>query len=204
MAAVVFIPPSPHDQFAMSTNRRALASIPHATNSPHRLAQSGTKRPRQVVQQENEPPLKKQSLDKPSEEAANTTPRRRLPPPSTAEGKVFESGNVNSTQNAFARKLVAARENKSSFRAPRVDKPMIENQDTNRLTVTGRVTKSEKASLDNAENVRQWQKHYRKVFPTFVFYFESIPEDTRNKCSRQIASLGAVSLKHVSSSYHTY
>lgn len=51
----------------------------------------------------------------------------------------------------------------------------------------------EKAINESIENVRQWQKHYRKVFPNFVFYFESIPEDVRGKCSKHIMSLGAVS-----------
>ena len=199
MAAAVFIPPSPHDRFAMSTTRRApLASIPHVTNSPHRsLAQSGTKRARQAFQQENEPPLKRQVLDKHGEDGSSLTPRRRVPPPSTSEGKVFESGNTNAPPNAFARKLVAARENKASLRAPKTEKSVIETSaDPSRSAVSGRIVKAEKTTLDNVENIRQWQKHYRKVFPNFIFYFESMPEDTRNRCSRQIASLGAVSLTH--------
>ncbi|KAF1984957.1 hypothetical protein K402DRAFT_405725 [Aulographum hederae CBS 113979] len=51
--------------------------------------------------------------------------------------------------------------------------------------------KPQKASGQNLETIRQWQKHYRKVFPQFVFYFESIPEDGRHKISRQVLSLGA-------------
>ncbi|KKY14046.1 putative g1 s regulator [Phaeomoniella chlamydospora] len=189
MAAAVSIPPSPHAQFTMSTSRRApLASIPHVTNSPHRsLAQNGMKRPRQILQQENEPPLKKQLVDR---QSADTTasPRKRIPPPTSAEGRVFESGTSGNPPNAFARRLVAA---KSTLRAGKPDKSGLDGQDATKSAGSVRVTRAEKASLDNAENIRQWQKHYRRVFPTFVFYFESVPEDLRNKCSRQVASLGA-------------
>lgn len=47
---------------------------------------------------------------------------------------------------------------------------------------------------EKLENVRQWQKHYRKAFPQFVFYFESVPNDVRAKCLKQAIALGAVSL----------
>ncbi|KAI9803582.1 MAG: hypothetical protein M1825_001925 [Sarcosagium campestre] len=46
-------------------------------------------------------------------------------------------------------------------------------------------------TIDNNETVKQWQRHYRKVFPQFVFYFESIPDDLHRRCSRQVLSLGA-------------
>lgn len=172
MAAAVYMPPSPHDCVSMSTNRRnPLSSIPNAANSPHRILGShgATKRPRQLnfSLQENEPPQKKQMLDKDSQDNP-VTPRRRAPP-STAEGRVFERGNTNAQPTAFQKKLVAARGGSI------------------------RVTKSEKSQNDSSESVRQWQRHYRKLFPTFVFFFESIPEDLRAKCSKQVTGLGAVS-----------
>lgn len=46
---------------------------------------------------------------------------------------------------------------------------------------------------EGLESVRNWQRHYRQVFPNFVFYFESVPEDARAKLLRQIAILNAVS-----------
>jgi regulatory subunit for Cdc7p protein kinase len=172
MAATVFIPPSPHDPFSrMSTNRsRApLASIPNATNSPHRALMHSTKRPRaqaNISQQENEPPQKRQMVEKDTP----TTPRRKIPP-STIEGRVFEKGTANGHPTAFQRKLVAARDR----------------------TTTLKVTKSvEGPTAQNLDTIRQWQKHYRKVFPEYTFYFESIPEDFKGRLSRQIASLGAV------------
>lgn len=166
------MPPSPHDRISMSTTRRTpLSSIPNGANSPHRAPGSygATKRPRQQVSlsQENEPPQKKQMLAKDAQEAP-VTPRRKAPP-STAEGRVFERGNGNAQPTAFQKKLVAARGGSI------------------------RVTKGEKSQNDSSETVRQWQRHYRKLFPSFVFFFENIPEELRVKCSKQIAGLGAVS-----------
>ncbi|KAL9113848.1 MAG: hypothetical protein Q9227_001982, partial [Pyrenula ochraceoflavens] len=156
----------------MSNNRRMpLASIPNATNSPNRSigSYSATKRPRQQVHvsQENEPPTKRQMLGKEGrKDTGPTTPRRRAPP-ATAEGRVFERGNPNAAPTSFQKKLMTAQGS------------------------TLKVTKSEKSQHDNAESVRQWQRHYRRLFPTFVFFFESIQEEHRAKLSKQISSLGA-------------
>ncbi|PQE27688.1 G1 S regulator protein [Rutstroemia sp. NJR-2017a BBW] len=60
------------------------------------------------------------------------------------------------------------------------------------------VTKAERVPEENLESIRQWQKHYRKNFPKFVFYFESIPEDVRLKYTRQVLALGAREVKFFS------
>ena len=52
--------------------------------------------------------------------------------------------------------------------------------------------KTQKADEQSLDNIRQWQQHYKKVFPKLVVYFESVPDDARAKISRQIQSLGAV------------
>lgn len=174
MAAAVFIPPSPHDPLIMSTSRsRApLASIPNATNSPHRsLTQSIGKRSRQQgpVLQENEPPQKRQIVEKKVREDAPTTPRRRVPP-STAEGRVFERGSTATQPTDFHRKLIASKKE--------AEQPSIEAADT---------------------TIRAWQRHYRKVFPAFVFYFDSIPDDVRARFSKHIGSFGAVRMHYISS-----
>ncbi|KAF2760315.1 hypothetical protein EJ05DRAFT_279488 [Pseudovirgaria hyperparasitica] len=36
-----------------------------------------------------------------------------------------------------------------------------------------------------------WREHYRKIFPTFVFYFEGIQDDVRRNTVRQVRSLGS-------------
>jgi regulatory subunit for Cdc7p protein kinase len=53
--------------------------------------------------------------------------------------------------------------------------------------------KPQKLIGENLETIRQWQRHYRGVFPKYVFYFESVPEEQRKSCSKQIQTLGAVS-----------
>jgi regulatory subunit for Cdc7p protein kinase len=134
-----------------------------------------TKRPRaqaNISQQENEPPQKRQMVEKDAPGAQPATPRRKIPP-STVEGRVFEKGTASRHPTAFQRKLVAARDRATTLK----------------------VTKSvEGPTAQNLETIRQWQKHYRKVFPEYTFYFESIPEDFKGRLSRQIANLGAVRL----------
>ena len=173
MAAAVFIPPSPHDplsRMASTTRRAPLASIPNVVNSPHRLlTTSGSKRPRtqaNVSQQDNEHPQKRQAIEKPTAGSGPSTPTRQSAI-NTVEGRVFEKGHGTSGSTAFQRKLVAAK------------------------TSGLRVTKNVEPSVKD-ESVRQWQKHYRKIFPTFSFYFDGVPDDVRIRYMRSASSLGAV------------
>jgi regulatory subunit for Cdc7p protein kinase len=103
-------------------------------------------------------------VEKSTREEAPTTPRRRVPP-LTAEGRVFERGSTTAQPTDFHKKLIASRK------------------------------EAERPTVDTADStIRAWQKHYRKVFPDFVFYFDSVPDDVRVKFCKQITSLGAVSL----------
>ncbi|ORY12879.1 Dfp1/Him1, central region-domain-containing protein [Clohesyomyces aquaticus] len=79
--------------------------------------------------------------------------------------------------NAFQRKLEAVRDVKA---------------------VPRQAEKAQRQTNENLETIRQWQRHYRKMFPQFVFYFESIPEDIRSKVSRQAHTLGAREVKFFS------
>jgi regulatory subunit for Cdc7p protein kinase len=54
---------------------------------------------------------------------------------------------------------------------------------------------AEAVKQQTAEAVKQWQRHYRKVFPTMVFYFESVSRDQMYKLSGQVKALGAVRQK---------
>lgn len=61
-------------------------------------------------------------------------------------------------------------------------------------THTKSADKNQKVSNEkDLETIRQWQKHYRKAFPSFVFYFESLPDEVGLRFSRQILLLGGVS-----------
>lgn len=173
--AAVFVPPSPQPSMNMAA-RRPLANVPNATNSPHRSGLLPAKRVRsnQLEVPYGQPPPKKQVME--SEEQESRSPARsRSTVVNGTDSKLFTRRSHNGNPSAFEKKLVAAREK---------ERPSL---------VKG--VKGEKQSADTLDSIRQWQKHYRKAFPTFVFYFDSLPEDVRRKCSRQVANLGAVSTK---------
>lgn len=157
---------------AASTRRQPLMSIQNAANSPHRmLTLSGSKRTRAVAnvsQQENEPPAKKQAVEKSLREPVPVTPqRRRQHDPN--EGQVFEDDD-GAEVTTFQKKLAAARDRNAS------------------KTTRG----IREAHRQETETIRQWQKHYRKLFPHFRFYFDSVPADIKKVLLKQAMPLGAV------------
>ncbi|OAT05839.1 regulatory subunit for Cdc7p protein kinase [Blastomyces gilchristii SLH14081] len=164
----------------MSSRRVPLVNIPNGTNSPHRGAITSGKRNLPGNYQTEmlfmQPPPKKQMLEKNEGDLNNKSPRKLAV--TSTEGKVFTRKNTNSQPTAFERKLVAAREKDRAHNS--------------------RGTRYDRTGGETLDSIRQWQKHYRKAFPQFVFYFESIPEDVRNKCSRQIMALGATEEKFFS------
>ncbi|OJJ43978.1 hypothetical protein ASPZODRAFT_153959 [Penicilliopsis zonata CBS 506.65] len=172
--AAVFVPPSPQPALNMTT-RRPLANVPNATNSPHRAGLvPGSKRSRTTTAQLDipfgQPPPKKQVV-----EALGHDGRSPNRPRATVHGgtdsKLFTRRSNNSQPSAFEKKLVAARDKERQLQQ--------------------RSGRHEKVTTETMDNIRQWQKHYRKAFPQFVFYFDSIPEEVRNRCSRQVIALGA-------------
>ncbi|KAJ5168572.1 uncharacterized protein N7482_004166 [Penicillium canariense] len=171
--AAVFVPPSPQTSLNMST-RRPLANVPNATNSPHRAGLVPGKRARsgQIEIPYGQPPPKKQVTD------AAEQDRSRSAVSQSTESKLFTRRSNNTNPSAFEKKLVAAREKE---RLPQL-----------------KGSKNEKPSADTMDTIRQWQRHYRKAFPQFVFYFDSIPEDVRRKFSRQVVALGACEEKFFS------
>ncbi|KAJ5594935.1 uncharacterized protein N7459_001143 [Penicillium hispanicum] len=169
--AAVFIPPSPQTSLNMST-RRPLANVPNATNSPHRAGLVPAKRVRsnQMEIPYGQPPPKKQVMDMVEQDSRSPT-RSKSNLYHGTESKLFARRSNNTNPSAFEKKLFAAREKE---RQPQL-----------------KTVKGEKPSTDTLDTIRQWQRHYRKAFPQFVFYFDSIPEDVRRKFSRQVVALGA-------------
>lgn len=174
--AAVSIPPSPQTFSMMSSRRIPLAHVPNAANSPFRaVAAAASKRSRShsSVQRElpygQAPPAKKQMIER-DESSLRTPPRRPLLP--DPERKIFARKSTAGLPTEFARRLVEAKEAR-------------EQQQYD--------ARHDKVVIENLEHIRQWRKHYRKVFPQYVFYFESISDDMRYKLSKQLASLGAVS-----------
>ncbi|PWY76957.1 hypothetical protein BO70DRAFT_363516 [Aspergillus heteromorphus CBS 117.55] len=171
--AAVFVPPSPRSALNMST-RRPLANVPNATNSPHRSGLVPAKRPRptnaQIDIPYGQPPPKKQVVDA-QEADARSPSRTRSSAYQSTDNRLFSRRANNGQPSAFERRLVAARDKERSTQ------------------VKG--TRTERPSAETMDSIRQWQRHYRKAFPQFVFYFDSIPVDARGKCARQVAALGA-------------
>jgi regulatory subunit for Cdc7p protein kinase len=125
-----------------------------------------------VSQQENEPPQKRLAMEKGLRDVNPATPRRASQQPSMAEARVFERGTGESGTNGFQRRLMAAREKTSGMK----------------------VTKNVVEQPNKEESIRTWQKHYRKLFPTFSFYFDGVSDEARARFLRQISTLGAVCL----------
>lgn len=172
--AAVFVPPSPQPVQNMST-RRPLANVPNATNSPHRPGLVPAKRPRTNTPFDipyGQPPPKKQVVEGAEPDARSPT-RSRSNTNQSAESRLFSRRANQGQPSAFEKRLVAARDSDKQ-RQPR--------------------PRHEKLSAETIDSVRQWQRHYRKAFPQFIFYFDSIPVDVRTKCSRQVKELGAVSV----------
>ncbi|EEP76285.1 hypothetical protein UREG_01134 [Uncinocarpus reesii 1704] len=153
----------------MSNRRAPLANVPNAVNSPHRGGLLATKRPRPLNSQADgsvaHPPLKKQILYR-GDGGARSPPRKLAC--QTTDSKLFTRKN-NAQPTAFERKLAAAREKQN-------------------VQV---MSKPKKNTAETAESIRQWQRHYQKAFPSFVFYFDSVQDDIRQRWGRQVCALGA-------------
>lgn len=106
-------------------------------------------------------------------------PKKQIVEVDDAEARRYGLTRRSGAQpNAFQKKLEAARETKA---------------------VPKQSERSHRTVSENLETIRQWQRHYRKMFPGFVFYFESIPEDVKSKVLRQVVLLGAVRVPYLSS-----
>lgn len=128
-----------------------------------------------------QPPAKKQFVDR-EDHAAGAGPgsplkaRTMVAPQMSVESRMFSRKSNASQLTPFEKKLMAVREQKDSGAAQ-----------------TSRNSRYDRASAEKLDNIRQWQKHYRKAFPSFVFYFDSLPADVRNRSLREVLALGAVS-----------
>lgn len=164
----------------MSSKRLPLANNTNAINSPFRtVASLAGKRSRAYAadpRDAGQPPLKKQVLDLDHDRDENQQSR-----------SLIRQSTSQQEQDAklFLRKPGNAPPTAFERKLAAARKPV-------------------QRTADSLESIRQWQRHYRKAFPQFVFYFESVPDDVRSKVSRQIQYLGAVCSIHVTSTYtHT-
>ncbi|KAK5679842.1 Cdc7p-Dbf4p kinase complex regulatory subunit [Elasticomyces elasticus] len=174
----------------MASKRAPLANVPNAINSPYRsVAATNGKRTRAQAGDAGlgQPPLKRQHVTVvtiPSDDEENVDPRGRSGVSASTHLKLDEpfSKRSNTQPTAFDRKLAAVRDKKQPS--------------TQQLQANERLQRAN--GTDNSESVRQWQRHYRRQFPTFVIYFDSVPEDVRLRTLRQVLSLGAKEAKFFS------
>ena len=169
--AVVLSSPATYAITAMSHRRNPLSSLPNAANSPYRAVTApAAKRSRadaglQEDPIDAKPPVKRQTL---GSKSSNLCTPPRKPTLQSGDDGLFGKKAPNRKPTTFDRKLLAARQPQKTERQGR-------------------------PSREATRDIEAWQRHYRKVFPLFVFYFENVPEDARMGCSRGIRSLGAVS-----------
>jgi len=176
---------NPHDVVNMASRRAPLATVPNAVNSPFRGTQPLAGKRTRAPLGENvygQPPTKKQILETNTVDGENVDPHRRTGATVISHDKLDEPFSTKRTNNApptaFERKLASVREKK----------PTSQSQQQQ-----SRVDRPQAAKGDNLENVRQWQRHYRRQFPQFVFYFDSVPDEVKLRAIKQVRSLGAVS-----------
>ncbi|TQS36283.1 hypothetical protein Golomagni_03276 [Golovinomyces magnicellulatus] len=170
--AAISLSPLPSSVPGMSSRRVPLSNNPNAVNSPFKAVSatttSKTKRSHANVQREEiyaqPPPTKKQMLE--SHQLLKTPPRHQSIQ-STALG--FQSRRETGSQQATHERKVSKTRDKTQKA----------------------VTKVEWHLTDDHESIRQWQKHYRRIFPSFVFYFENVSSEAQIKYTNAIMSLGA-------------
>ena len=169
--AAISIPPSPHTLNTMSSKRAPLSNNTNAVNSPLRaVGAAAPKRARAQTNAENDyeqPPSKKHIVE--LKESGPRTPTRTTG--RDAEGRALNGKVVAPRATAIDRRASATKVDPAESRA----------------------AKAEKAQEESLASVRRWKEHYLNVFPSYVFYFESVPDSTRSKCLREVSLLGAVS-----------
>lgn len=170
--AEVSISPSTHSLSNMSSRRAPLTTNSNAVNYQNRAPAVTTSKPKRSylsVQREEayggQPPAKKQAVE--------AKPVRTPPRQQTADGRIFRARSNPSQTTRLNQRLAAAASIKKD-------------------TTSVKTEKSEKTDEENSETIRLWQRHYRRVFPKFVFYFESVPDDVRQKHVKSVIAFGAV------------
>ncbi|PNS14930.1 hypothetical protein CAC42_2159 [Sphaceloma murrayae] len=167
----------------MANGRVPLASNQNAVNSPYRgLAPVGGKRTRAQTEVSREtihgqPPTKRQVIDYTNDE--NTAPRtltRQSQVLKDAELKFLSKRQSNRPPTPLETKLLAAK-------TVKIAQPQQQEEEVS--------PDSTRKTAESLDNIRQWQKHYKKAFPSFIFFFDNVPEDQHRKISRCLKELQA-------------
>src|SRR5690606_32808589 len=94
---------------------------------------------------------------------------------------------TNAAQTPVNQKIIVREKRGSVQRKVTKQKVAIGNRDA------GVIRPENAHERDNREEVLLWQKHYRKAFPTYVIFFENIPDEQGIQLYKQVKSLGSVS-----------
>lgn len=157
----------------MNARRLPLADVPNAANSPLRTVAAANalhgKRPRTHTKDERDlihaqPPTKRQFVQTDDAQARRDAVLRRSGP---------------SKETPLQKKLQAARGRPQSVRLP-----ADETEEERRI--------KQLTEKHNIEHVREWQKHYKRTFPQYTLYFDSVPDDVRPLITQDIHTLGGV------------
>ena len=171
----------------MAAGRRVpLSALPNANNNTLPLSgsgangnnHSGIKRTRSHTGEQRELQYSKSSQN-------SQPPAKRL--------------MIDGDRGAASSRMLPVRKANAIPRPPNSFQKKLEALQVTKQTHSQRVTstaadRAQKPTDESLESIRLWQRHYKKAFPQFVFYFENIPEEQRGRVSRQILSLGAVSV----------
>lgn len=167
----------------MNTRRVPLADVPNAANSPLRAVAAAaavaaaslhnTKRPRPQSKEERDalaqPPSKRQFVQTDEAQARRDAVLRR-------------SGSNKETP--LQKKLEAAR--RGQYQA----KQAIDTGDADEKKRERE--KPRQVTRENADHIREWQRHYRRAFPNYTLYFDNVPEDVKQVVSKDVLKLNAV------------
>lgn len=190
------------------SKRVPLASNPQAINSPLRHPNGGAKRSRDQITEtrhhEEQPPQKKRQL------LDSTHPglqRTKAIPVDNRDARIFDPRTSHGSISDFQRKLAGSAVSKNSH-GRELDK--VPDRELERPTHERELERAkperqpervkhkrepERVKITDKQQVKTWQRHYRRAFPTFVFYFESLPEGARAASLKSITNLGAVRLR---------
>ncbi|KAI5286070.1 hypothetical protein KEM52_002156, partial [Ascosphaera acerosa] len=122
----------------------------------------------------------------------------------TEKAKLFARPSATAAPSAFERRLVASRKAHQSSATPATtDTASTRRGGVHHTMAHGpgngaaerqrgaAPTAAAKQPTRTYDNLRTWQRHYKRAFPAFVFYFDNVPDELRQRLARQVVSLGA-------------
>lgn len=203
MATVTIAPPQ--SPASMTSRRVPLGALPNAPNTINHISYGSLdalKRPRSFNSGQA-PPAKKRIVEAPSNPLLRTPVRQTraepaVMPPRRATNRTRPARSPQPQPPTLAGNH---QREQHELRTQQQTKQRQEQQ----LAITQREyyrqqqqqqqqeQREQQQNQTGIHTIRAWQRHYRKVFPTIVFYFDSLPDDAALILQKQVQPLGAVS-----------